>query len=137
MAAALTALAACNMITGADGVTFDDDDDGSGNSTASGWTTAASGGATTTTAGPGVGGGNATVGTGQQVASSGSGAAEPCVYPAGPYGVAEGQVVPPTLSWQGYAPGSATATTVSVQDFFDCDGSKGINAVMVDTSQFG
>ena len=69
-------------------------------------------------------------------ASTGSGAVG-CEYPAGPYGVAQGQVVPPNLSWQGYAPGSNSVSTFTAEDLFDCDGSRGIHAVIIDTSQFG
>ena len=57
-------------------------------------------------------------------------------YPAGPYGVAEGDVVPPTLAWQGYAPGSDEIVAFGPADFYDCDGSRGINAILVDTSKF-
>jgi hypothetical protein len=60
-----------------------------------------------------------------------------CDYPDGPYGVGEGQIVPPTLTWQGFAPGASSPTTIAITDFFDCDGSRGINALYFDTSQFG
>jgi len=44
----------------------------------------------------------------------------------------------PSLSWQGYGEGPANqVTTISIQDYFDCDGSKGIHALMVETSQYG
>jgi hypothetical protein len=104
----------------------DDDDDGSGASSVS------AGGASAVAVG--AGGSMA-----QQVTATGTGGTPPppCEYPPPPYGVAQGQVVPPTLSWQGYAPGNGSVTTVSIQDFFDCDGTKGIRAVMVDTSQYG
>lgn len=52
-----------------------------------------------------------------------------CTYPGGPYGETAGSVVSPNLSWDGFRPGSTTPTTVSPNDFFDCDGSRGINAV--------
>jgi hypothetical protein len=60
-----------------------------------------------------------------------------CTYPAGPYGVGTGDVLPPNLSWQGRLPGAADTVTMTAQDLFDCDGSKGINAVLLTTSQFG
>jgi hypothetical protein len=127
---------ACNAVTGADGITFDDDDGGPGNTAATGSGVVSAGNTGgSTSAGPGVGG-TSTAGPGPN-ASTGAGASNPCTYPSGPYGVAQGQVVPPTLSWQGYAPGSNTVTTITPEDLFDCDGSKGINAVMVDTSQYG
>src|SRR5262245_39928304 len=104
---ALTAAGfACNMITGADGIRLNDDDDDTG---ASGVpvTAAGSGGATT---GPGSGAATSNTVGAQQATSgvSSTSSGTPCTYPAGPYGVAQGQVVPPTLSWQGYAPGSNT-----------------------------
>ena len=52
-----------------------------------------------------------------------------CSYPVGPYGKTEGKVVSPNLSWEGFRPGSTTPTTVTPEDFFDCDGSRGITAV--------
>jgi hypothetical protein len=57
-----------------------------------------------------------------------------CVYPAGPYGVTVGKVLPPTLSWQGFAPGATAASTVKITDLYDCDGSKGINAILIDNA---
>jgi hypothetical protein len=42
--------------------------------------------------------------------------------------------MPPTLSWPGYAPGSTTQTTIGTTDLFDCDKSKGINAIVIDIS---
>lgn len=57
-----------------------------------------------------------------------------CVYPAGPYGVAVGKVLDPTLQWQGYVPNASTASTIKITDLYDCDGSKGINAIVVDSA---
>jgi hypothetical protein len=57
-----------------------------------------------------------------------------CPYPAGPYGVLVGSVIDPKLAWQGYAPNAALPSTIQVKDFFDCDGSKGINALLLDTA---
>jgi hypothetical protein len=57
-----------------------------------------------------------------------------CVYPAGPYGVTVGKTLDPSLQWQGYVPGATTASTVKITDFYDCDGSRGINALVVDSS---
>ncbi len=143
--AVVPAFAACNMVTGADDVTYSDDDDGQ--STSSG--TATGGGATGTgqqaaTTGVTAGAGGATSGTPAATAaattSTGAGAGGPgCdAYPAGPYGVAQGQVVPPTLSWQGYAPGASSPSTITMQDLWDCDGMNGgIDAIIIDTSQYG
>ncbi len=54
-----------------------------------------------------------------------------CTYPSGPYGVAVGSVLSPTLEWQGYAPDATAPTTLKVTDLYDCDGSKGVNAIVV------
>ena len=137
-------VSACNAITGADAIVLDgaDDDDGNDGAGADDTVAVASGGQTSGPAG--VGGAVDVVGAGAGPTSSGvggTGSGEPgpteCEYPAGPYGVAQGQIVPPNLTWQGFAPGSSTASTISIQDFFDCDGSRGIHAVLFDTSQFG
>lgn len=127
-------LLACNMITGADGVALADDDGGvSANAAGPGATTAGP------AAGPSVGNGGSTVnGAGGSTANTGAGAGPTeCIYPPPPYGVAQGQVLPPTLSWQGFAPGASTPSTINVEDFFDCDGSRDIDAVVFDTAQFG
>lgn len=55
-----------------------------------------------------------------------------CTYPSGPYGTRIGDVVDPSLQWQGYIDDSATATTVSVADFFDCSGAKGVRVLLLD-----
>jgi hypothetical protein len=57
-----------------------------------------------------------------------------CVYPAGPYGVAVGKVLDPTLQWQGFPPGATTASTVKITDLYDCDGSKHLTAIVVDSA---
>jgi hypothetical protein len=58
----------------------------------------------------------------------------PCTYPSGPYGKTMGSTIPANLSWQGYAPGSSSVSTVSASDLFDCDGRFGINAILIDES---
>lgn len=140
-------LSACNAITGADAIVLDgaDDDDDGGSAGQGAGAVAGAGGDTSGPAGPaGVGGAVDGSGAGAGPTSSGvggTGTGEPgpteCEYPAGPYGVAQGQIVPPNLTWQGFAPGSSAAQTISILDFFDCDGSRGIHAVLFDTSQFG
>lgn len=40
----------------------------------------------------------------------------------------------PSLKWQGYLPGSTSVATLESRDVFDCDKSKGINAVVFDES---
>ncbi len=58
-----------------------------------------------------------------------------CAYPEGPYGVEKGDVVPPDLEWQGYRPGDSEPSTISIREMYDCDGNKGINALLVSTSK--
>ncbi len=58
----------------------------------------------------------------------------PCVYPSGPYGKTQGSVIPQSLTWQGYAPGSSSVSTVSAADLYDCDGRNGVNAILFDES---
>lgn len=64
----------------------------------------------------------------------GGGATTQCAYPSGPYGVQVGATVQPTLSWQGFPEGQSQATTISIQDYFDCDGTRGVNAILVTQS---
>jgi hypothetical protein len=40
------------------------------------------------------------------------------------------------LTWQGYRENSSTVETISITDYFDCDGSKGIHAVMFATQSW-
>lgn len=69
-------------------------------------------------------------------ASGGSGGAQaaPCSLPAGPYGTSVGDVVDPSLAWQGYVDDSGQTTTVHLSDYYDCDGSRGVRALVVDES---
>jgi thiol-disulfide isomerase/thioredoxin len=55
-----------------------------------------------------------------------------CVYPSGPYGTDVGKVIDPSYVWQGFVPGSSTVSTIKITDLYDCDGSKGINAIVLD-----
>jgi len=84
---------------------------------------------------PGGGGGGGSGGTvtggGGSVGGTGGSPTGNCTYPPGPYGTSVGKIVDPNLSWQGYVEGAATATTISIQDYFDCDGKRGINALFV------
>jgi len=57
-----------------------------------------------------------------------------CTYPNGPYGPGLGQTISPSFSWQGYAPNETTVSTLKSRDLFDCDGSKGIDAIVIDVS---
>jgi hypothetical protein len=138
MTLGLFAASACNSVTGAGDIRLtqmgESDEPSAGND--------GNGGNGGNASQPGdVGAGDPGGGLGPGHGSGGDDMGEPppppCDYPTGPYGVGTGQTVPPDLAWQGYAPGSDTPTTVSIQDFFDCDGLKGIDAVLIDTSQFG
>ena len=151
----LFAASACNLVTGADDIVLSDDDfgsDGAGASNPSGDGVGAGTGTSVTNTGSGAATGStsASSNNSSSVASSTSASSStasttasssssggPCQYPTGPYGVSVGEVVPPTLSWQGYKPGASSPSTISIKDFFDCDGTKGINALMVETSQYG
>jgi hypothetical protein len=79
---------------------------------------------------PGTDGGNG----GADGGVDGNGNTTKCPYPAGPYGTQVGDVVDGSLSWAGYVDDAAQATTVTMSDYYDCDGTKGINAVLVDES---
>ena len=63
-----------------------------------------------------------------------------CTYPTatGSPGVGVGQVVPQftTLS-NGFMPGSTAPESFEFASAFDCDGSKVVHAIAVDTSQYG
>lgn len=56
--------------------------------------------------------------------------AQECTYPSGPYGVDVNSVLPPTLTWSGFAAGSQTAGDVSVAGYHDCDGVCDTNAIL-------
>ena len=66
-----------------------------------------------------------------------------CAYPTtGNLGVGQGSIVPGDLKWQGIGPGEMAPREVSVAELFDCAGSltingQPVNAVMIDTSQYG
>jgi hypothetical protein len=62
-----------------------------------------------------------------------------CVYAATGFGNGVGKIVPPHRHWPGFPEGSkptaaADAVTINLDDYFDCDGSKGINAILIDQS---
>ncbi len=144
--AGVPSITACNLVTGADDVRIsDDDDEGSSSGATGGGGTQEGAQQAATSSGSGMGG-NTTTASGMQAATtsttssaaSGGGMSPTnCDYPPGPYGVDEGQVVPPTLSWQGYAPGASSPSTITMEDFHDCDGTGGIDAIIIDTSQYG
>jgi hypothetical protein len=45
-----------------------------------------------------------------------------------------GSVVDPSLRWQGYVDNAGQATDVSIRDYYDCDGTKGVRALLLDES---
>ncbi len=51
-------------------------------------------------------------------------------YPAGPYGKTRGAVIP-NLSWEGYRNGTGDWTTITLGDYYDPDGSRGVTAIKV------
>jgi hypothetical protein len=73
-------------------------------------------------------------GTGDMGEGGSGGSPAACAYPPGPYGVSTGDPVPETLKWQGFLEGATQSSEVPVTDFYDCDGSKGIDAVLFDVS---
>jgi hypothetical protein len=85
------------------------------------------------TAGSGSGDG----GGGEPGASGATGgqAAQPsnCTYPTDAAGVSEGKVVRGNLKWQGFLEGSTQETTIPIANYHDCDGTKGINALLIST----
>lgn len=108
---------ACNSVTGADDLRLrdvDEEDEDNNNNTTQGAGGAGAGGA-------GGAGGMATA----------------CVYPAAPvegYGKEIGDVVNNVYKWDGYAEGTTDAaetSMISIESYLDCDGSKGINAIML------
>jgi hypothetical protein len=84
------------------------------------------------------GGGSPDSGATSDEASTGDDAGDgwsvPAGYPAGPYGVKVNDVLDPTLNWQGFAPGATTPSTVRITDLYDPDGSKKINAILIDSA---
>ena len=58
------------------------------------------------------------------------------MWPTSNLGVASGQHLPSSLSWEGFAPGDAAVRRVSIDEFYDCDGSRGLDALLLITSQY-
>jgi thiol-disulfide isomerase/thioredoxin len=79
-----------------------------------------------------------TQGTGGAGGAGGAGGgATACAYPEpvdGIYGKEIGDTVSNVYKWEGYAEGTTDASqssSISIDSYLDCDGSKGINAVML------
>lgn len=62
-------------------------------------------------------------------------AAQPAqlTYPDGPYGLARGNVFP-NLKFKGYRDGKGAWTDIAMLDYYDPDGSRGINAIYITVS---
>lgn len=56
--------------------------------------------------------------------------APPLEYPPGPYGKAVGAVLP-NVTWEGYKDGTGEWTKLSLLDYYDPDGTRGINAIKI------
>ena len=113
------------------GATTGNGSTGAGNTpNGAGGSTTNGNGTTTSGAGPTTSGPDASTGDG--VTSGGPSA---CEYPPGPYGNTANKTLSPNESWNGFAPGAGSSSTITVEDLFDCDGSKGINAVIFTTAQ--
>ncbi len=64
-----------------------------------------------------------------------------CAYAPDPgsTGVAKGKFLPSGISWQGFKPGTVdftNAITFNTTDVYDCNGSKGIHAVVFEVVKF-
>jgi hypothetical protein len=79
------------------------------------------------------GGGSSGSGSSSSTASSSSGPTL-CPYPTGSWTQAVGGTVPQSMQWQGMVENSDVQTTIKAEDYLDCDGTHGINAILVDTS---
>jgi len=114
-------LAACEVTPDRD---RDDDDDNNNNNT-------------TSTSGSGAG--TSTGGSIAQGGAGGSGGALPtvCDYPTGPYGPSVGMTVSKYQSYNGYAPGGQQPTDFRIAELHDCDGTHGVDAILVVTTQYG
>ena len=59
-----------------------------------------------------------------------------CMWPQGTVGLENGQMMAAGTTWTGFAAGETEARTVSVEEFYDCDGTHGIDALLFTTSKF-
>lgn len=58
-----------------------------------------------------------------------------CPPLVGPFGISAGSIVDPSLALEGFAPHGDSAQLFHLGDFYDCDGSRGINAIeIIETS---
>jgi hypothetical protein len=82
-------------------------------------------------AAPGSGGEQTSGGSGGAAFGGSSGAPASCSYPTAGYGTNPGNVVASSTQWNGYAPGAGTTSNISIESFLDCDGTQGINALLI------
>jgi hypothetical protein len=140
LAAGACLLWGCNHLLGLDAIVLQHSGKGTTSGTEAGGDGAVGGGGSVAAggyAGAGAAEPAGAGGSGAAVDQGGSGGAPvTCSYPAGPYGVNQGHTLSSSLSWQGYRAQSDAVATVSVQDYFDCDGSRGIDAVLFTTEQW-
>jgi hypothetical protein len=59
-----------------------------------------------------------------------------CAYTPTTVGVAEKQQLPATLKYDGFVMGSDNMGVVHATDMYDCNGTKGIHAIVYDLSKF-
>ncbi len=125
LAGGLLLASSCNAVTGAGDLRLKDMDEEEDDSNTSGGVI--TGGTQGAGGGGGAGGAGGAGGTGMTA----------CTYPEAPvdgYGKEIGDTVSNTYTWEGYAEGTTDAeqtTTISIKSYHDCDGSKGINALMI------
>ena len=60
-----------------------------------------------------------------------------CDWPSGTGGVAEGNVLPKSLSWQGYGPGDTEPRNIAIEDFLSCGNPGDLDLLIISTSQYG
>jgi hypothetical protein len=83
----------------------------------------------TQVAGSGGGGGT----TAATTTSTGGASPMDCDAPSGTPGVHAGEIVG-ALEWQGYAGTDAKPSTIAAYDYYDCDGTRGIHALVITQS---
>jgi hypothetical protein len=59
-----------------------------------------------------------------------------CAYPQGTLGVSVGNVVSVFTGWNGLPP-NETERQFQLAEYYDCDGTKGVDAILISTSQYG
>ena len=82
-------------------------------------------------AGSGLVGSSGTAGSGSGETTGGG---TLCEYPTQGFSNKVGGIVKPGLVWEGFPDGSDVAGTVAMEDYYDCDGTRGINAILILTS---